>query len=556
MNKLTSIQIKQKDGTYSEKYPISVLAENVIWEQGQSNSLVDILGQVQHQIDVLDNKKFNTSDLNTYLASQISTDVTNWLSNNVNPVGSAVTVDQSLTTSGSAADSKIVGDNITDLKRTLDNINIYAFNNIRNIVNFTVADITSQAGDNYGKLGRVKYRISSTNILKFDEDITINIDEGYKFCYYRYESTDSETAIERSATSWFKDTTVVPSDICFRLQVARDTENASEVITDPINNDLYNALLITVNKNKESSIPDHWKSEIVAKETTINSANESIGGNGVSFVFITDYHQNSSNHVSTSLIKHIFDNTSVDTMIYGGDTTDGIGTTAQCLAKIREYANKNKQFNCLNVRGNHDCEPTAQQTINQISDTQYYDACVRSIEKVTNTGGKIYYHFDNVSQKVRYIILDSGGMINPLDATQLGWLKDRLTELGEGWTVFIFQHYVINQSPNTQTIYLADRGRAVLNAIGEVYTTLNCTIAAYICGHAHVDGMLNTNYNFKIIATTCDSGGGNAAYDWVNPIRPKGTTNDCAFDVFSVDTAHKTIAITRVGAGTDRSVTY
>lgn len=128
MNKLTSIRIKQEDGTYSEEYPVSVLAENVIWEQGQSNSLVDILGQVsfstngsiQHQIDVLDNKKFNTSDLNTYLAGQISTDVTSWLNTNVNPVGSAVTVDESLSISGSAADAKITGDNLNNIKSAID----------------------------------------------------------------------------------------------------------------------------------------------------------------------------------------------------------------------------------------------------------------------------------------------------------------------------------------------------------------------------------------------------------------------------------------------------
>lgn len=127
MNKLTSIRIKQEDGTYSEEYPVSVLAENVVWEQGQSNSLVDILGQVsfntngsiQHQIDVLDNKKFNTSDLNTYLASQISTDVTSWLNTNVNPIGSAVTVDESLSISGSAADAKKTGDEIADVKSAL-----------------------------------------------------------------------------------------------------------------------------------------------------------------------------------------------------------------------------------------------------------------------------------------------------------------------------------------------------------------------------------------------------------------------------------------------------
>jgi len=72
---------------------------------------------------VLDNKKFNTSDLNTYLAGQISTDVASWLNTNVNPVGSAVTVDESLTISGSAADSKAVGE---QNKRLWDGLNLVA----------------------------------------------------------------------------------------------------------------------------------------------------------------------------------------------------------------------------------------------------------------------------------------------------------------------------------------------------------------------------------------------------------------------------------------------
>ena len=59
MNKLTSIRIKQNDGTYSDDIPIQVLAENVSWILGSSISLLDILGDVkyttkgsiQHQLD-------------------------------------------------------------------------------------------------------------------------------------------------------------------------------------------------------------------------------------------------------------------------------------------------------------------------------------------------------------------------------------------------------------------------------------------------------------------------------------------------------------------------
>ena len=77
-----------------------------------------------------------------------------------------------------------------------------------------------------------------------------------------------------------------------------------------------------------------------------------------------------------------------------------------------------------------------------------------------------------------------------------------------------------------------------------------------ICGHAHVDGILSTDYNFNIIATTCDSGGANSAGDWNNPTRPSGTTNECSFDVFSINTNTKEITITRIGAGNDRVTNY
>ena len=51
----------------------------------------------------------NTREYYNNLVTHISEDVTGWLNDNVNPVGSAVTVDSSLTISGSAADAKVTG---------------------------------------------------------------------------------------------------------------------------------------------------------------------------------------------------------------------------------------------------------------------------------------------------------------------------------------------------------------------------------------------------------------------------------------------------------------
>lgn len=48
-------------------------------------------------------------------SGEVQTTVTNWLNENVTPVGSAVTVDESLTISGAAADAKVVGDRFAEM---------------------------------------------------------------------------------------------------------------------------------------------------------------------------------------------------------------------------------------------------------------------------------------------------------------------------------------------------------------------------------------------------------------------------------------------------------
>lgn len=52
----------------------------------------------------------------------VPANVTNWLEDNVTPVGSAVTVDKSLSVESSAADAKAVGDAVTDLKSAITDI--------------------------------------------------------------------------------------------------------------------------------------------------------------------------------------------------------------------------------------------------------------------------------------------------------------------------------------------------------------------------------------------------------------------------------------------------
>ena len=125
MDKLTAIKIKYDDVTYSDEIPVSVLSENVEWDN--THTLVDVLGSIdvdvtgtiQDQISQLFNEKVSASAMQDYVTNSMPTYITNWLNTNVNPVGSAVVVDSSLIVSGAAADAKKTGD---EIKKTGDKI--------------------------------------------------------------------------------------------------------------------------------------------------------------------------------------------------------------------------------------------------------------------------------------------------------------------------------------------------------------------------------------------------------------------------------------------------
>ena len=117
MNKLTTIRIKYDDGTYSDKIPVSVLSENVKWDN--THTLVDVLGSIdvdakgtiQAQIDKLSNNtqltdvlgnvdvrakgtvqdqidklSNNNTQFNTHLAS-INDNLNNFVTNFTNVLG-------------------------------------------------------------------------------------------------------------------------------------------------------------------------------------------------------------------------------------------------------------------------------------------------------------------------------------------------------------------------------------------------------------------------------------------------------------------------------------
>lgn len=165
MDKLVAIRIKYDDQTYSEQIPVSVLAENVQWDE--SSTLIDILGNInlthkgniQDQIDELNNRisqeayskpidgipktdladsvKISLGKADTALQSYTETDPTvpAWAKQPNKPTYTAqevgalpadsqitVEVDNTLSIQGAAADAKAVGDALDSISTSIQNI--------------------------------------------------------------------------------------------------------------------------------------------------------------------------------------------------------------------------------------------------------------------------------------------------------------------------------------------------------------------------------------------------------------------------------------------------
>ncbi|MBO7734127.1 MAG: hypothetical protein J6S67_16305, partial [Methanobrevibacter sp.] len=306
-----------------------------------------------------------------------------------------------------------------------------------------------------------------------------------------------------------------------------------------------------------------WNSVLPTKVADINAHGRGIGFNGIGFIFITDYHYGTSNNKSHAIIKYIQNNTSVQEVVYGGDTTDSWGLTPEQTAeKLRQIYNEVfKTLDIIPVRGNHDINPAANDDSDYIPDSAYYDIMLRHLEKNSRVkmDGHPYYYVDNDVQKIRYIILDWGSNVhNPWDdgGLQAAFLKAKLTELSSEWSVIIFSHGALAKDSVNDEPYVDARSQYMFDAIDDVYDSLNCTLIAVIAGHQHRDMSKIMPKGYNVIVTTCDSSGANAAYDWNDPIRENGTTNECAFDVVQVDKTNRKIYYTRIGSGTNREFSY
>ncbi|MDM8223204.1 metallophosphoesterase [Ligilactobacillus salivarius] len=337
-------------------------------------------------------------------------------------------------------------------------------------------------------------------------------------------------------------------------------------------------------KSTDAELPGYYHASnyIDNKVDKINS-NSSIAS-GVNFAYITDTHYGDNAGQSGNLLKYIKENTAISTVVFGGDIVRAYGTKANAWDDVKKYTNLVDDIGIVyGTKGNHDItiKASASETTGWTApQSTIYDILNRRNERLIDNGinNKSYYYFDNGIQKVRFIVLDqyedvqSGettywGTNSKFSQEQLDWLINDALNV-DGYTLVVFTHSPSDSSMQYYSPYL-DVVQKLLVAINNKqhftynqngltadvdFSKTTNTIACHLSGHAHIDET-HVDNNVLSIGVLCD-----AAYNddpqYKDKPRTKGTINEQAFDIVSLDTTNRTIKLVRIGQGNDREFNY
>ena len=300
---------------------------------------------------------------------------------------------------------------------------------------------------------------------------------------------------------------------------------------------------------------------------------------GVTFPYLTDGHWRDNGKQSFPLIKHIGEQVNLPFTVYGGDNIFAFGTKESTMEEAEYYLKAMRDYGkVFGVKGNHDItirngwHDEGGYTATQ---KEIYDYTTRPIANlVKGVEGECYYYWDDKKQGVRYIVLDlfeninttiSWGVNYGFSQKQANWLVQKALKCKDK-TLVVFTHAPIDPKLGGAEMmkFLHELFIAVQNGekfthnegvkIKADFTKSNNTIACIISGHNHRDES-HFERGVLSISTICDA--------WYNDDpkfkllpRQRGTINEQAFDIMTIDTAKKRIHAVRIGQGGDREWSY
>ena len=437
-----------------------------------------------------------------------------------------------------------------------------------------------------------KSRITSTAMSTFNGYNFINVEQDSDGYFKKFQLREASTQI----ANW--------SDIVYvRFTMIGEGKDAvltvNEEITEPVQTG-------SAWKKTKQYVPEDWVNEIT---TTANAVNNLKSGSTdtVQFILTSDIHYPDGAGMVQNIGKvsaEVMKRCSIPYFVNLGDSTTQSSnySISDLSAQIDDVVNKvlspiNSKMILATV-GNHD-GATGQKVVdgttlhyryqlNNAARAQTYFGWQKSnTAKVFSEDGT-YYYLDNADTKTRYIVLnsfwsewagDEDGFTTDIEhsffhnpifgQTQLSWFANVALNMPQDYAAVIITHDASSAEDVEifKGILTAYKNKSTYNgtytgnqtwqssSVAVNYTNAVGDVIAIFHGHNHKDIINTTTYAVPYIGITT-AGAYEDVRDTNAPTRTAGTATETAIDVVTIDKTNKTIYLTRLGAGTDRSVSY
>ena len=295
--------------------------------------------------------------------------------------------------------------------------------------------------------------------------------------------------------------------------------------------------------DSESSFPPYFETEIEGAVATLKSNDLLIGNTGESFVFITDVHWSLNAQHSPALINYILEKYRRIPVIFGGDAIGSKQSTKElAIAELRSFTDAFGDI--IYTIGNHDeNKEDSNPSTAYLTDAETYALLPRWSEGVydcVTTGDTLGMYFDNPSQKIRHIIVRRENKTTLQASDVYQYIAEKIADTPSGWTNIIIMHDGLYN--------IANVSKAISDALTDGKS------AVVFCGHTHANSVTVSN-GITFVTTQTDAVNVNT-HPTGCATMTAGTATEQAFDVVQIDANSKTVYMTRIGAGDDRTINY
>ncbi len=314
------------------------------------------------------------------------------------------------------------------------------------------------------------------------------------------------------------------------------------------------------------TLPDYWLEPLNAGAKSIREAVQRAGFNRSSFLFYTDTHWNNSERVSPKLLTYLYQHTPLNKVIFGGDIVNSEPDPQEMeesdvMEYLWQWRSEIRDLKHYSVVGNHD---DGEDTNNLFSYEYVYTYLFAPEDSPEITrGGYTYYFFDDVSERTRYLCLDTAyeGIYN-ISSEQIAFLTESLKSTPEGWHIIVVAHAWFapdyeNYVPTEPipVLPLTPHAAAVAeildqyNARSGVFRKCGAKVEFCIGGHVHRDYVGETPEGIPIILCETDSRHVRSGLE-----HTQGTATEAAVSGIVADYENGKLSVIRIGRGSSFEV--